>query len=118
MAESGGEQQVSGARPAPRAVFISYASQDKATADAICESLEKEGIGCWMAPRDVTPGEFYADAIVRALNEAQVLLLVLTEHAVNSPHVLREVERSSSKRHPIISLRIGAVALPDRKSVV
>ena len=112
LAESGGEQQVSGARPGPRAVFISYASQDKATADAICESLEKEGIGCWMAPRDVTPGEFYADAIVRALNEAQVLLLVLTEHAVNSPHVLREVERSSSKRHPIISLRIGAVALP------
>ena len=112
MAENGGEQQVGGARPGPRAVFISYASQDKATADAICESLEKEGIGCWMAPRDVTPGEFYADAIVRALNEAQVLLLVLTEHAANSPHVLREVERTSSKRHPIISLRIGAVALP------
>jgi TolB-like protein/Flp pilus assembly protein TadD len=112
LAETSGEQQGSGARSGVRAVFISYASQDKATADAICELVENEGIGCWIAPRDVVPGEFYADAIVRALNEAQVLLLVLTEHAVNSPHVLREVERTSSKRHPIISLRIGAISLP------
>jgi TolB-like protein len=112
LAETGGEQQGSGARSGARAVFISYASQDKTTADAICELLENEGIGCWIAPRDVIPGEFYADAIVRALNEAQVLLLVLTEHAVNSPHVLREVERTSSKRHPIISLRIDTVSLP------
>jgi TolB-like protein/TolA-binding protein len=112
LAETSGEQQESGARSGVRAVFISYASQDKATADAICELVENEGIGCWIAPRDVIPGEFYADAIVRALNEAQVLLLVLTEHAVNSPHVLREVERTSSKRHPIISLRIGAISLP------
>ena len=112
MAETDGEQQGSGARSRARAVFISHASEDKTTADTICELLEKEGIGCWIAPRDVTPGEIYADAIVRALNEAQVLLLVLTEHAVKSPHVLREVERTSSKRHPIISLRIDTVTLP------
>ena len=112
LAETSGEQQGSGARSGVRAVFISYASQDKTTADVICELLENAGIGCWIAPRDVTPGEIYADAIVRALNEAQVLLLVLTEHAVNSPHVLREVERTSSKRHPIISLRIDTVTLP------
>ena len=112
VAEIGGEQLGSGARVGSRAAFISYASQDKTTADAICELLENEGIGCWIAPRDVIPGEFYADAIVRALNEAQVLLLVLTEHAANSPHVLREVERTSSKRHPIIALRIGTVSLP------
>ena len=112
LAETGGEQRGSGARSGARPVFISYASQDKTIADAICELLENEGIGCWIAPRDVTPGEFYADAIVRALNEAQVLLLVLTEHAVDSPHVLREVERTSSKRHPIISLRIDTVTLP------
>jgi len=60
----------------------------------------------------VTPGEFYADAIVRALNEARILLLVLTEYAVASPHVLREVERTSAKRHPIISFRIDSVPLP------
>jgi adenylate cyclase len=117
VAEDGSEQEPNGMTATKAAggvpsVFISYASQDKALADAVCEVLEREGIGCWIAPRDVTPGEYYADAIVRALNEAQVLLLILTEHAIASPHVLREVERTSSKRHPIISLRIGAVLLP------
>ena len=93
-------------------VFISYASQDVAIADAVVQALERQGFTCWIAPRDVTPGEFYADAIVRALNAARTFVLVLTENAVTSPHVLREVERTSAKRHPIISLRIGSVSLP------
>jgi TolB-like protein len=94
------------------AVFISYASQDVAAADAVVRALERHGIACWIAPRDVTPGEFYADAIVRALNASRLLVLVLTENAVASPHILREVERTSAKRHPIISIRIGSIALP------
>jgi TolB-like protein/Tfp pilus assembly protein PilF len=93
------------------AVFISYASQDVAAADAVVRALEQHKIACWIAPRDVTPGEFYADSIVRALNASRLLVVVLTENAVASPHVLREVERTSAKRHPIISIRIGAVAL-------
>ena len=93
-------------------VFISYASQDVAVADAIVAALERHGLKCWIAPRDVTPGEFYADAIVRALNDARTLVLVLTENAATSQHVLREVERSSAKRHSIISFRIGSVSLP------
>ena len=93
-------------------VFISYASQDVAVADAIVAALERHGLKCWIAPRDVTPGEFYADAIVRALNVARTLVLVLTENAATSQHVLREIERSSAKRHSIISFRIGSVSLP------
>ena len=93
-------------------VFISYASQDKAIADGMCEALEREEVGCWIAPRDVTPGEYYADAILRALNQSQVLLLILTNHAISSPHVLREIERTSSKLHPIVALRVGEVSLP------
>jgi TolB-like protein/tetratricopeptide (TPR) repeat protein len=93
-------------------VFISYSSQDVAIADAIVQILERHGLTCWIAPRDVTPGEFYADAIVRGLNAARALVLVLTENSVSSPHVLREVERTCAKRHPIISFRVGSVFLP------
>jgi hypothetical protein len=32
---------------------------------------EAAGISCWMAPRDVPGGALYADAIVRAINEAR-----------------------------------------------
>jgi TolB-like protein/Flp pilus assembly protein TadD len=99
-------------RRASRDVFISYASQDNAVADAILEALERQGIACWIAPRDVVPGEFYADAIVHAIDAAKVILLVLSQNAAASPHVLREVERASSKRHPVVSFRIDLAPLP------
>jgi len=94
------------------AVFISHASHDKAVADAVCEALEKAGVTCWIAPRDVTPGEFYAESIVHAIDSTQVIVLVLSQNGAASPHVLREVERASSKRHPVVSFRIDAAPLP------
>src|ERR1700688_1080042 len=98
--------------PLSRDVFISYASQDAAVANAVVEALERSGIRCWIARRDVTPGEFYADSIVHAIDAAQAMVLVLSQHAAVSHHILREVERASSKRHPVISLRIDRAALP------
>ncbi|HTT75925.1 MAG TPA: TIR domain-containing protein [Candidatus Binataceae bacterium] len=92
--------------------FISYASADKAAADSIVAALEGEGITCWIAPRDVTPGVFYADAIVQALNAAQLLIVVLSAHSVGSQHVLREVERASSKKRPLVAFRLDAAPLP------
>ena len=92
-------------------VFVSYASQDAAVANSIVESLEGQGLKCWIAPRDVKPGAQYADAIVRAINEAKAVVLVMSGNAVASSHVAREVERAASKRKPIIPFRIDASGL-------
>jgi hypothetical protein len=54
-------------------------------------ALEKEGFQCWIAPRDVTPGQFSASSIIHAIDAANTLVLILSQ---NSPHVLREVERA------------------------
>jgi TolB-like protein len=114
MAENGmgkssdAETQASG-NPAP--VFISYASQDAAVANAVVENIEQHGIKCWIAPRDVTPGSQYADEIVGAINGAKVFVLVLSEHAIVSPHVGKEIERASSKRRRVIALRTDAAPL-------
>ena len=93
-------------------VFISYASQDGAVAEAVCDALEHAGVTCWIAPRDVTPGTFYADEIVHAIDAAKAIVLILSQNAAGSPHVLREVERATSKRHPVVSLRIDQSPLP------
>jgi TolB-like protein len=92
-------------------VFISYASKDVAIAGAIVDTLERHGVACWVAPRDVKAGALYADAIIRAISSAQALLLVLSENAVASSHVSKEIERASSKRRPIIALRIDGAPL-------
>jgi TolB-like protein/Tfp pilus assembly protein PilF len=109
MAERGGDQTASGSTPT---VFISYASQDVAVANAVVEALECRGTKCWIAPRDVVPGEFYAGAIVHAIDAAKVIVLVLSENASTSQHVLREVERASSKRHPVVAFRIDLTPMP------
>ena len=44
----------------PHDIFISYSNQDKPVADAACNVLEKNGIRCWIAPRDVVAGLDYS----------------------------------------------------------
>ena len=94
-----------------RDVFVSYASQDVAVTNSVVEHLEHQGIRCWIAPRDVKPGAQYADAIVRAINEAKTLVLVLSQNAVGSSHVGREIERAASKNKQIIALKIDPASL-------
>jgi len=91
--------------------FVSYASHDAPVASSIVEALEKHGLRCWIAPRDVTPGSHYADHIMSAISRAKVLVLVLSGSALASKHVSKEVERASSKGRPVIALRTDAAPL-------
>jgi adenylate cyclase len=112
VAEGGAKQGMAGIQSVAADVFLSYASPDIAIADAVCGALESEHLSCWIAPRDVVPGEFYADSIVRAIDAARVFVVVLSEHAVASPHVIREIERATLQRCPVVTLRLVPKALP------
>lgn len=94
-------------------VFICYSSRDKAVADAVCATLEGRKIRCWIAPRDVLPGVPYAEALIDAITQSQILVLVFSANANNSPQVMHEVERAVSKGIPILPLRIENV-LPSK----
>jgi hypothetical protein len=48
-------------------VFISHSTKDKEIAAEICAALEADGISCWIAPRDIKPGEEWPVAIVKAV---------------------------------------------------
>jgi TolB-like protein/Tfp pilus assembly protein PilF len=96
--------------PSGHDVFVSYASQDAAVANSLVANLE-HNLKCWIAPRDVKAGTVYADAIVRAINDAKALVLILSMSSMASSHVGREVERAASKRKQIIAFRLDAAAL-------
>ncbi len=87
-------------------VFISYSSKDKTVADAVCATLEARKIRCWIAPRDVPPGLPYATALVNAINDCNVFVLILSKGSNTSGQVLREVEEAVNNGTPIIPLRI------------
>lgn len=75
-------------------VFISYAVEDKDVAVKVCDALERGGIRCWIAPRDVPFGANYEEAIIDAIASSRLLVLVLSSHSNASPHVKREIQNA------------------------
>jgi hypothetical protein len=92
-------------------VFISYASQDKAVADAVCATLEADRIRCWIAPRDILPGTPYTEALTDALRSSRVLVLVLSGNSNGSHHVMREVEAAVDVGIPVVPFKIAETTL-------
>ncbi len=90
-------------------VFVSYSNIDKTVADAVVAGLESESIRCWMAPRDITPGESWGDAIVEAITESKAMVLVLSANSNDSRQVIREVERAVANGVMILPFRIQEI---------
>ncbi len=95
----------------PHEVFVSYSTSDKPIADAVCATLERHGLRCWIAPRDILPGLDWGAAIVDAIGGSKVMVLVFSASANKSPQIKREVERAVHKGVTIIPLRIEDVPL-------
>ena len=87
-------------------VFISHSVKDKTTADAVCAMLESNGVRCWIAPRDVTPGMEWGECIIDAIEECRIMVLVFTAHANDSSQIRREVERAVNHGVVILPLRL------------
>lgn len=94
-------------------VFISHSAKDKIIADAVCATLESEGIRCWIAPRDVMPGMEWGRSIIEAIEQAKIMVLVFTTNANTSPQIRREVERAVNHDVVILPFRIENI-LPDK----
>ena len=58
-------------------------------ADVVCASLEAEKIHCWVAPQDALTGQSSGEAIVDAINNCRVMVVILSAHSNNSPQVSR-----------------------------
>jgi len=90
-------------------VFISYSHVDKAAADAACATLERAGIRCWIAPRDITPGDEWSAAIIKAIDQCRAIVLIFSQSANSSRQIRREVERAVTVGIPLVPMRIEDV---------
>jgi len=87
-------------------VFISYSDQDKPIADAVCAALEATGVRCWIAPRDILPGELRANAIVQAISTSRIMVLVFSAHSNSSEDIGRELNLASDAELVILPFKI------------
>ena len=90
-------------------VFVSYSSEDRPIADAVVAALEANGVRCWVAPRDITPGVDWGGAIVDAINASKLMVLVFSSRANASNQIKREVERAVHHDVTIVPFRIEDV---------
>lgn len=88
-------------------VFISYSSKNQKTVEAICAYLEQYKIRCFVAYRDIPKGVVWSRAIVEALEESRMMLVVFSEEFNISNQVDREIELASEEGLPILTFRIS-----------
>lgn len=86
-------------------VFICHSSKDATNAQQLCSFLEKNGIKCWIAPRDVPAGENYAEQIVRAIDACSAFLIIVTKNSDASDHVGNEISLAFNAGKKIIPFR-------------
>ncbi len=105
----GGKATVSDGVAGVPSIFLSYSSSDFTQAWATCQFLERHGLYCWIAPRNILPGEPYPEAIMRGLNDARALVVLVSGASNLSPHVHREIERALHNHAVIIPMRVQDV---------
>jgi hypothetical protein len=94
-------------------VFISYSTKDKPMADAVCATLESNGVRCWIAPRDIQPGADWGEAIVNAIEGSKLFILIFSGNANESPQVKRELQHGFEAGVLVIPFRVENI-LPNK----
>ena len=90
-------------------VFISYAHEDGVIAKQICEGLEKQGMTCWLAPRDILPNYSWPEAISHGIAGSKVFLLILSQASNQSKQVAREATMGDNQGLPFLCVRVENV---------
>lgn len=83
-------------------VFISYSTKNLKDAQLVLQELEKNGIPCWIVPRDIPGGSDYTSMIQAAIKNCQVMVLILSQNAEQSNWVPLELTRAINSKKTII----------------
>jgi hypothetical protein len=77
--------------------FISYSTKDQLFADRLHSDLQAVGVRCWFAPHDIQGGRKIHEQIGEAIRVYDRLLLILSEHSMNSEWVKTEIAHARQK---------------------
>lgn len=77
--------------------FLSYSTKDQDFADRLHADLQARGVRCWFAPHDIRAGKKLHEQIDEAIRVYDRLLLILSEHSMNSEWVKTEIAHARQK---------------------
>ena len=93
--------------------FISYSSQDNTFSHRLYADLQQHNVRCWFAPEDMKTGDKLRQRIDQSIRLYDKLLLVLSQHSIQSTWVEFEVEAALAQERSSNRLVLFPVRLDD-----
>src|SRR5258705_4216341 len=90
-------------------LFVSHVTEDRIAASQVVDELERRGVRCWIAPRDVRPGGTLDDASGDAIESCRAMLLIFSSRCNESEYIRREITVAGNMNKIIIPFRIEDV---------
>ena len=97
---------------APAEVFVSYSRNDKDRVLELSGKLRAAGVSLWLDTSGIDGATLWGEQIVNALESAKVLLLMLSESAVRSDNVAKEVMLVSERKGHILPVHLEPTPIP------
>ena len=96
----------------PAEVFISYARADKERVLDLAAKLRDAGVSLWIDQGGIDAATQWGEQIVNALEGAKLLLLMVSEAAVHSHNVAKEVVLVSERKGHILPVHLEPTQIP------
>lgn len=91
-------------------VFLSHARKDDALARKLAERLTRSGFTVWNSEDEIVPGENWATKMGRALDDSDLMVVLLTPGALESDWLRQNIEfalGSSRYEGRVFSVLVG-----------
>lgn len=88
------------------AIFISHVEEDATIALELSRSLDAAGYATWCYEEDAVGGS-YLEVIAKAIEDAKVFLVLITQASLVSEQVIKEVERAHESGKCFLPVRYG-----------
>ncbi len=96
----------------PAEVFVSYSRNDKDRVLELIGRLRAAGVSVWLDTSGIDAATLWGEQIVNALESAKVLLLMVSESAVRSDNVSKEVMLVSERKGRILPVHLEPTQIP------
>jgi len=92
-------------------IFVSYAHKDGQHVFRDIRSLHSAGYRIWY-DEGIDPGNEWPDEIAKALDKAEVFLVFISKHAVESRNVRNEINYALNRQKSFLAVYLEEVVLP------
>src|SRR5215813_11010057 len=73
-------------------VFISHSSKDTPVARQLARRLSEAGLKVWFPEDEILPGDNWAKKVGQALEESNLMVVLITPHAFESEWLKEEIQ--------------------------